>query len=369
MLMRKIQSIFFLFLILSATFVLAQNEQKSYLNLSWKQVATRMPDAWYGTDEARMAADSILKYQTEIGGWPKNSGFHNGTVKQEEMARIKATGIGGTFDNGATITEMNFLAKVYSKIQDERYSQAFNKALHYIFKAQYPNGGWPQFFPFRKGKSVAYSSHITYNDDAMVNVMLFLRDLFQENKIYASMQISRELKAKAKEAYDRGVECILKTQIKVDGKPTVWCAQHDEFTLAPANARSYELASFSGAESVGITMLLMDIKNPSKEIVNAVNGAVKWFENHKIEGIRLQKITNKEGEEDQIVVEDKTAPALWARFYDLETEKPFFCNRDGIKLKTFTELGYDRRNGYGWYTEKPQKILDRYPAWIKKWEL
>jgi pectinesterase len=211
--------------------------------------------------------------------------------------------------------------------------------------------------------------HITFNDNAMVNTMMFLRDVFSDNKAFVSLQISKEVKAKAKNAFDKGVGCILKTQIIVDGKPTVWCAQHDEITLAPANARAYELASYSGAESVGITLLLMDSENPSNEIINAVNGAVKWFENHKIEGIRLEQIINKDGEKDKVVVEDKSASPLWARFYDLETGKPYFCDRDGIKRRTFAELGYERRNGYSWYTDAPATVLKKYPEWAKKYGL
>ena len=370
--MKKTIIIFnFIFFLLTSIFVSAQTgkevKPQNYLDLQWKQVATRMPDTWYGSNEAKMVADSVLKYQTEIGGWPKNSGFHKGAVNQEEVARIKSTGIGATFDNGATVTEMMFLAKIYSKIKDERYRSSFMKGFGYILQAQYPNGGWPQFFPFRKGKTVSYASHITYNDNAMVNVMTLLRDIVDGKELYTPMQIRCEMKAKAKTAFEKGVECILKTQIMKDCKPTVWCAQHDEFTLAPANARAYELASFSGSESVGITMLLMDIENPSKEIINAVNGAVKWYENHKIEGIRLSPIINKEGVKDLVVIEDNTAPPIWARFYDLETEEPFFCDRDGIKRKTFAELGYNRRNGYSWYTDAPEKLLKRYPMWAKKW--
>lgn len=359
--------------LITTTFISAQisNDIKpdDYLNLQWKQVATRMPDAWYGSDEAKMVADSVLKYQTEIGGWPKNSGFHNGKVKQEEMARIKSSGTGATFDNGATLTEMIFLAKIYSKIKNERYRESFMKAFDYIFKAQYPNGGWPQFFPIRKGNSVKYSSHITYNDDAMINIMHFLRDVVNENGLYASMQIGDEMKAKAKKSFYKGVDCILKTQIIVNGKPTVWCAQHDEYTLAPANARAYELASFSGSESVGITLLLMEIEHPATEIINAVNGSVNWFENHKIKGIRLNSFINQDGLKDLEVVKDENAPSLWARFYDLETEQPYFCDRDGIKRKTFGEIGYNRRNGYSWYTTSPEKLLQKYPAWCKKWDV
>jgi hypothetical protein len=47
-------------------------------------------------------------------------------------------------------------------------------------------------------------------------------------------------RARARQAIDKGVECILKTQVVQEGKLTVWCAQHDERTLAPAKARAYE---------------------------------------------------------------------------------------------------------------------------------
>lgn len=343
----------------------AAKEAKAH---SWKEAASKMPEKWYRSDDAKSVADSVLQYQTEIGGWSKNHDYVQG-FDQKEWAKIKSTGIGATFDNGATLTEMRFLTKMYSKVKDARYLKAFNKGFNYILEAQYPNGGWPQFYPIRPGKSVAYNSHITYNDDAMLHVMQFLKDIADRNPFYAPMDESNEMKEKARKAFDKGLVCIFNTQIKVKGQPTVWCAQHDEFTLKPANARAYELASFSGAESVGITLLLMEIKNPSAEIINAVKSAVTWFENHKIEGIKLQSITNSEGQPDKIVVKDKNAPALWARFYDLDTEKPFFCDRDGIKRKTFAEMGYNRRNGYKWYTSAPEKLLKLYPDWAKKWKV
>lgn len=356
----------FLLLLFFLTFALAQNKPKSYLDMKWKEVATKMPDEWYASADAKMAADSILKYQTKAGGWPKNSDFHRGGMKQDEWKRIQESGIGATFDNSATTTEMMFLAKIYDQTKDERYRTAFLKGLNYIFEAQYENGGWPQFYPVRKGFT-SYSGHITYNDGAMVNVMNFLKSIFENSNNSASLNIADALKLKAHAAFDKGIKCIVNTQIIVNGKPTVWCAQHDEITLKPANARAYELASFSGAESVGITQLLMEVDNPTKEIINAVNGAVKWFEENKIEGIKLSTITNSDRLSDKLVVEDKNAPAIWARFYDLETGKPYFCDRDGIKRKTFAEMGYNRRNGYSWYTYAPDKLLLTYPEWSKKW--
>lgn len=57
---------------------------------------------------------------------------------------------------------------------------------------------------------------------------------------------------------------------------------------------------------------------------------------------------------------------LWARFYDLDTQKPFFCGRDGVKHDSVTEIERERRAGYGWYTDAPKKILKAYPKWLKK---
>lgn len=292
-----------------------EGESADYLSKNWKHVATKMSVEWYGSDEAKLVAENVLLAQKEIGGWEKNKPYHKAFSKSEKEHYISdKSEIGATFDNESTITELRFLAKVYSHFKDERYKQAFDQGMNYIFAAQYENGGWPQFFPVRQG-GVAYSGHITYNDDAMVNIMEFLKEIFLKNKEYTFLQINNEIRAKAKEAFDKGIQCFLDTQIIYEGKPTVWCAQHDSVTLAPVKARSYELPSFSGSESVGIVLLLMDIYNPSKEIIASVNGVIEWFENNRIEGVKIETETLEDGKKNRIVVEDKNAPTLWGRFY------------------------------------------------------
>ena len=57
---------------------------------------------------------------------------------------------------------------------------------------------------------------------------------------------------------------------------------------------------------------------------------------------------------------------LWARFYDLSTQKPFFCGRDGMKHSSVYDIERERRAGYGWYTNAPAAVLKAYPAWLKK---
>jgi pectinesterase len=342
-------------------------DSKEYLELAWKQVATKMPADWYGSDEAKRVAENVLLSQKEIGGWAKNKPYHHNFTGEEknEFASSRSE-VGATFDNGSTIMEMIFLSKVFNYSNDERYRTAFIKGLDYIFLSQYGNGGWPQFFPFRKGESVAYAAHITYNDNAMVNILKLLRDIVYDKEEFRSMKLDDVCKQKAADALNKGIGCIVKTQIVVDGTPTVWCAQHDAATLAPANARKFELASFSGTESAEIAEFLMTVKNPSKEVIYAVDCAVKWFDAHKIEGIKLVKEKASNGKKDLIVVADESAPVLWARFYDLETGKPFFCDRDGIKKSTIAEIGYERRNGYDWYSTTPSRLASKYKSWKEK---
>ena len=50
---------------------------------------------------------------------------------------------------------------------------SFERGLDFLLAAQYPNGGWPQFFPLRDD----YSRHVTFNDGAMVGVLRLLREV------------------------------------------------------------------------------------------------------------------------------------------------------------------------------------------------
>ena len=333
---------------------------RNYLTMSWKQLAAGASQDWLASSEAKIVADKLIRTQRAVGGWEKNINYNRLSEAEVQAFQDSSNAIGATIDNGSTITELKFLAKVYEQQKDERYKKAVEKGINYLLTAQYKSGGWPQFYPARKG--VSYASHITYNDDAMINVLEFLQSIDKNERPYTALNLPQATKAKIKTAIDKGIDCILKTQIIVAGKPTVWCAQHDEVTLLPANARAYELASFSGSESVGITLFLMNIPNPSKAIANAVEGAVQWFADHQLQHIKLTTVV-KDGKRDRVIVEDPAAEPLWARFYDLETGKPFFCGRDGIKRNSMAEIESERRNGYSWYTTAPSKVLEKYTSW------
>lgn len=340
---------------------------KGKKKVNWPTFAKNADDAFMGTAEAARVGDNLLFYQHETGGWPKNMRLQdpltdNVRKKVDEMKKGKRY---ATIDNKGTTTEIIYLSRLYNATKDERYLDAVLRGFDYLFKAQYANGGWPQFFPLSKG----YYTHITYNDDAMVNVLKVMRDAAKGKAPFTFLPDS--VKAKAQASLDKGVDCILKTQVVQDGRKTVWCAQYDENTLQPADARAFELASLSGQESDDIVLFLMSLSKPSMEIRQCIEDAVAWFKKSKITGIQIEKYTNGDGKKDIRVVpcaqDDAPCDPLWARFYTLDDNRPFFCDRDGVKRYSLDEIGYERRNGYSWYNNDGMDVLKRYETWRQKY--
>src|SRR6185436_4037565 len=209
-------------------------------------------ESWFVSQEARQIGSNVLSWQSVAGSWPKNTDTFTKPYKGER-SKIK-----GTFDNRATTPELRFLALLSVATKEPSFVDAFFKGFDHILAAQYPNGGWPQTYPLPTG----YGRHITFNDDAMVRLMDFVRET-ATNAAYTFIDADR--KKRAKQAFDRGIDCILRSQVKVQGKLTAWCAQHDENDLSPRLARAYELVSLSGSESVGLVRLLMSVEPRTPE--------------------------------------------------------------------------------------------------------
>jgi membrane-associated protease RseP (regulator of RpoE activity) len=63
-----------------------------------------------------------------------------------------------------------------------------------------------------------------------------------------------------------------------------------------------------------------------------------------------------------------SAKPIWARYYEIDTNTPFFCGRDGIKKYSLAEIEVERRTGYSWYGYYAEKLLSTdYPAWQQKY--
>lgn len=303
---------------------------------------------WFRSAEGRRTTACVLSWQSAQGSWPKN-----GDTTSKPFTGDRKS-LQGTFDNGATTDELRFLARAFRATDDKRCKEAFLTGVDHILKAQYPNGGWPQYFPLSK----QYHRHITFNDNTMVRLLEWLREVATSDDMQF---VDAKRRRAAQAAFDRGIVCILKCQVVVRGTPTVWCAQHDEVTLAPAAARSYELPSLSGSESAGILRFLMSLEKPSPDVIRSVKAGVAWFESAKLTGIKVIKDAD-----DRKVVADPSAPPLWARFYEIETNQPFFCGRDGVKKRQLSEIDKERRNGYAWYGSWGGDVAKTYAKWPQR---
>jgi PelA/Pel-15E family pectate lyase len=323
----------------------------------------------YNPSKVTKIADNIVLFQKSNGGWAKNYDMLAILSQKQKQAVINAKDeTNTTFDNGATHSQVQYLADVYTKTEVERYKRACIKGIEFILEAQYNNGGFPQFYPDTSG----YKKYITFNDDAMVGVMKVLYRIVMNSSEY--FFISDTFRNRVKRAFEKGIDCILKCQIAEDGVKNVWCQQHDNIDFHPQNARTFEPAAICNGESTEIVYLLMQLDNPSKEVITSVQSAVKWFEESKIYGIRVEWVDSSHADykyhstdKDRVVVEDQDAPPIWTRFYELGTHKPMFCRRDGKIVYSLAEVERERRTGYRWYLNWPQIILDIYPAWQKKW--
>ena len=309
----------------------------------------------------RRITENILLYQRTVGGWPK------GYDRQQELSeaqrrkvRKNSANNDALIDNGATYTEIRLLAIAFRRTGDDRCRAAALRGIEYLLSAQYANGGWPQRYPDAKG----YARQITFNDDAMIGVLDLLRDVAEDKHLFPFA--TEHLRRRCRRAVDCGIECILNCQIHIDGRPTVWCAQHDHVTLNPTAARTYELASCSGYESVGIVRFLMQVDEPRDEVQLAIESAVDWFQRSQLLGIRQVRVEDPAfpGRYDKQVIKDLAAPPMWARFYDIQTNRPIFCDRDGVPRQNLSDISYERRNGYSWLGYYAASLLaDDLPAW------
>lgn len=306
-------------------------------------------DAWFRSDSARTIADAVITWQTPSGGWSKRTAMTRPRRTGESYySETDAWHYIPTLDNGASTGQMRFLQRVVAEHSDPRYVAAWRRGLAYLLAAQQPNGCWPQDFPLDGG----YHDAITFNDDAVVNVLGVL-DTVARGGVMVATSAERDSAAAAAR---RGVECLLATQVVVDGTRTVWGQQHDPLTLEAVPARRYELAGLSGRESASIMTYLMSLPGRDARVEAAVRAAAAWFRAHAIMGYAYDF-------RDGLTPQSGAGP-IWARLTEIETGRPIFANRDGVKLYDWNQLT-DRRTGYAWFGTEPASALKKFDKWAK----
>jgi PelA/Pel-15E family pectate lyase len=329
--------------------------------------------AWYASAEARHAADVILSFQTPAGGWGKNMEMSKEPRRPGEaftpdnLSKFLTPddfdtplepqwNYVGTIDNDATTTQINFLAKVIAAEgprEGAAYRAAFLRGMNYLFAAQFPNGGWPQVWPLEGG----YHDAITYNDNAVSQVLELMQKIAEGHDEFAF--VAKDVRARAAESFTRGIRCILATQVVSKGTTTVWGQQVDPLTLKPVSGRNFEPNVQSASESADLLLLLIHtLPHPSAEEQRSIRAAAAWLKKTAIYGQSWERTA--EGRE---LVARPGAGPIWARYYQIDTDRPVFGDRDKSIHDQVSDLSPERRNGYAWYSAVPQRALDGYEKW------
>lgn len=249
-------------------------------------------------EPARAARNALATIQTPEGGFP-----HEGPVDREWAKR-------GTFDDDTTTGALRFLIAWWQYTNAEEDLLLVRRVGDFLLRSQYENGGWPQAYP--PGGS-DYDGCITFNDNAMVNV---IRALLRLHKLLGDPRYL--------EAARRGGECILRLQ----GGPgeAVWAQQYDPKTLEPAWARTFEPPGYTAAETVGICEVLIDLflATGEEKFLEPFPRVFAWYE------------------------ESRLPNGKWARLYEPGTHRPIYGHP---KEKVIVYDIAEARGGYGWEGE------------------
>lgn len=296
----------------------------------------------------RIKADNIVSWQMPHGGFYKSPAKY--AAKWDgKAARSGWFGAGkvelGTIDNDATVAEILVLANVYHRTGDVAYRDSARKALDFLLNMQYPSGGFPQVYPART--ATIYSNYVTFNDDAMVRVLILLDHAARQKPPLGGDIFTPQQRARLNPAIDLAVDFILKAQIVQNGVKTVWCAQHDPVSYQPLGGRSYELASKSGKESVLILEFLMS-RPQTAAVAAAAKAGIAWF---KRSAVQLKDTAYKRTKgTDTSPFVAAAGSTTWYRFYDLAADTGFFSGRlPGTgKQYDIMRVEPERRYGYQW---------------------
>jgi len=332
-----------------------------------KSLLLDKPGEWYTGAEAKKIADIMLSFQTPAGGWSKNLDMTSHARRAAEsfagnnLAPVPS-GPGdldtprdpqwhyvGTIDNDATTTEIQFLARmVLADPGATKYREAILRGVDYLLASQYPNGGWPQIWPLEGG----YHDAVTFNDGAITETLEVLQDVADGKGGFAF--VSQAVRRRAADSVTRGIAIIVKTQIS----GAAWAQQYDALNLKPVAARNYEPIAVSGGESSALALFLMRQPKPTASVINAVYIAVDWFRKTAVYGFAFEK-----GDDGRKLRAAPGAGPIWARYYEIGSNRPIFGDRDKSIHDDVNEISLERRNGYSWYNGAPTAALDRFAEW------
>jgi len=296
---------------------------------------------------ASEAASALAWCQISSGGWTSEFSFELQHARRYHYRRdIEAGDVDpgnrstrASLDDNKTQSAIRFLLKFANSEAGKdapHVRKTLNFALDGLLAAQAPNGGWPQHFSgpadtelpviaasfpsewSRIFPKVDYTVHYTLNDNNLLNVMRLLLEAYE----LEGTDNQRFL-----DAAKRLGDFLLLAQLPEPQR--VWAQQYN-FDMHPTWARKFEPPAACSVESYGAMEALYEIwlATGDDRYIATLPEALEWFNNNQIE----------DGE--------------WARFYELQTNRPLYCEADTY-LVTYddsnlpTHYGFKISGGFG----------------------
>lgn len=289
---------------------------------------------------AMEVADGLIAAQHPEGGW---NYLHDFAGEESTRRWYDTIGKNGwrleefhhyygnaTFDDAGTSEASQFLLRLYLERRASRLRAPLERAIRFVLDSQYPNGGWPQRFPFVNDAPALhgrpdYTRYITFNDDVAGENMKFLLMVFQ------TLGDDRALGA-----IRRGMEIFLATQ---QAAPQAgWGLQHHNETLAPVGARSYEpdaLTTHTTANNISQCMNFYEWTGDQRFMARIAE-ALAW-----LDSVRLA--------DDQVRVANRHYPT----FIEIGTNRARINHRRGSNVV----------NGAYYWDYNPDKPITHYSQW------
>lgn len=248
--------------------------------------------------------------QTEGGGWA-NEAVAAGNCGKRRFDRLPDQH--ATFDDGTMAANLYFLFDLSNLLVETDLSvpdwleEVIDQGLSFIVQTQSANGSWSQ-----KYESKGYHVLATLNDDAMTGLIRVLLVGYE-----------RSGRPEYLEAATRGGDFLLKTQAAGD---QTGFAQQYSASLKPACARKFEPAGYASLETAYAINALIDLylSTGNERYRKGAERAAAWLDASRV------------------------TPSIWARLYEVGSNRPIFGKRDGTMTYDIADLPESERSAYRW---------------------
>ena len=281
-------------------------------------------------DMAKEVGDALATVQLDVGGWrmrqPLSDEWSNRYIDDTNAYRRTPQ---ADFDDARTQgPTLFFIELVRDGSDSERHKEALNRALNLFLEAQYPSGGWPQYYPLETEDGHSdldnYRRYHHINDASIpdcIDVLLAAYQAFGDEEHL--------------EAAVRAADWLL--EVRLPG--AAWAQQYyDDFIKgplkpnSPAPGRWFEPMAITAAETLHVLDILIDVwlETGDGRYVEPFGEVAEWYERSRLDDGR------------------------WARFYELHTNRPLYCTPDRV----ITYSDEDLRPGYAWKGTWGQRALE-----------